>query len=326
MKMILSELKKSKILETNKISLEEPYSIKIEDLLKVHDYDYVKRVETICSKGGGFLDDYDTVVSSRSLESALSAVGGALKAVDVVLSRKLSNAFALVRPPGHHAGPNYAKGFCIFNNVALAATHLIKNLGFERVVVLDIDAHHGNGTQEIFFDTPEVLFISLHQDPTRFPQTGYLDEVGESEGLGYTVNIPLPVGTGDYTYNKATNRIIIPIIKQYRPEFILVSAGYDSHYADPIGELSLSAFSYVRLFGQIRELASQMCKGRLVAVLEGGYRLRILGKLVTSSLAKMAGVPYRIHDRYTSSYYNARNIGDKLIKRVLETQTSFWKL
>ena len=167
------------------------------------------------------------------------AAGGTIKATDLVMKRNYRNSFAFVRPPGHHAGPGYPMGFCVFNNVAVAASHLLENYGLDHVLILDVDAHHGNGTQEIFYRSNKVLYVSLHEDPIEFPLKGFADEVGEKEGLGYTVNVPLPYGTGDRIYLKAFNEIVAPIIKQYKPQFTLVSTGFDSHYADPIGNLSL---------------------------------------------------------------------------------------
>jgi len=182
---IMEELNHSGLLETGKCSLIEPKRASIDDLKLVHEPDYIQLVEGYCASGGGLLDLGDTTVSPRSFETARFAVGGALEAVDLVMDGKFENAFALVRPPGHHAGPYYAMGFCLFNNIAIAATHLLRERGLDRVLILDIDAHHGNATQEIFYSTNRVLYMSLHQDPTGFPGTGFIDETGKGDGLGY---------------------------------------------------------------------------------------------------------------------------------------------
>jgi len=279
-------LNKSGLLETGKCSLVEPEPASVEDVELVHESDHVQLVQQVCASGGGLLDLGDTVVSPKSFEVALLAAGGAMKAVDLVMAGKFRNAFALVRPPGHHAGPYYALGFCIFNNIAIAAVHLLRHFNLDRVLILDVDAHHGNGTQEIFYDSDKVLYISLHQDPSDFPRTGFADEVGEGEGLGYTVNVPLPFRINDRIYFKAFNQIVVPIIHQYKPQFILVSTGFDNHYADPVASLSLSALSYVEIFGKTLESASKLCAGKLVAILEGGYRLRVLGRMATAVISK----------------------------------------
>ena len=161
-------------------------------------------------------------------------------------------------------------GFCVFNNVAVAASHLREKFGLDRVLVLDVDAHHGNGTQEIFYRSSNVLYVSLHEDPIEFPLTGFVDEVGEGKGLGYTVNVPLPYGADDRIYLKAFNEIAVPIITQYKPQFILVSTGFDNHHTDPVADLSLSAYSYIKIFDAILESAAKFCQGKLVASLEGG--------------------------------------------------------
>ncbi len=325
LQVIRKELEKSGILETGSCSIVKPKPALIEDVELVHEPDYVKLVERFCRSGGGLLDLGDTVVSPKSFEVALLAVGGAIEAVKLVATEKFQNAFALVRPPGHHAGRYYALGFCIFNNVAIAASYLLRHFSKKRVLILDIDAHHGNGIQEIFYDTSKVLYIGLHQDPRDFPNTGFTDEVGENEGLGYTVNLPFPFRTPDKLYLKGFNQIVIPIIRQYKPEFILVSAGFDGYYADPVGALSLSSHIYPNLFSHIMNSASQSCNGKLVAILEGGYHLAILGRIVTSVIAKLAGVPYRLRSKrgWQPSAGVVRR-AERVIDEVKRVQSSFW--
>jgi acetoin utilization deacetylase AcuC-like enzyme len=191
---------------------------------------------------------------------------------------------------------------------------------------LDIDAHHGNGTQETFYETSKVLYISLHQDPRIFPGTGFIDEIGKSEGLGYNVNIPFPFRTGDQMYLKAIREIAAPIINQYRPQFILVSAGLDGHYTDPVGSLSLSALCYQEIYEVIVNLASEMCKGRLVSVLEGGYSLKFVGKIAAAAIAKMTGTSYVVEDRVPVTSNLNRKLGEKIIKDVKEVQGVYWNL
>jgi acetoin utilization deacetylase AcuC-like enzyme len=324
LRAIVRELNKSGLLETGKCSLVEPESASVEDVQLVHESDYIQLVQRVCASGGGLLDLGDTVVSSESFEVALLAVGGAIKAVDLVMAEKSRNAFALLRPPGHHAGRYYALGFCIFNNAAIAAAHLLRNFKLERILILDIDAHHGNGTQEIFYDSNKVLYVSLHQDPLEFPGTGFIDDVGEGKGLGYTVNIPLPFGISDKIYFKAFNQIVVPVIQQYKPQFMIVSTGFDNHYGDPVASLSVSATSYVETFGKVLELASSFCSGKLVAVLEGGYNMRILGRMAVAVISNMAEVPYFIRDKRSVSGSRIRKQSERIIERVKEVQSSFW--
>jgi len=326
LRVITRELNKSGLLETGECSLVEPESASVKDVELVHESDYIQLVQQVCASGGGLLDLGDTVVSSESFEVALLAVGGATKAVDLVMTGKYRNAFALVRPPGHHAGPYYAMGFCIFNNAAIAAAHLLRHFNLDRILILDIDAHHGNGTQEIFYDSDKVLYISFHQDPTEFPGTGFADEIGEGKGLGFTVNIPFPFRINDQIYFKAFNQIAVPIIQQYKPQFILVSTGFDNHYMDPVASLSLSALSYVEIFEKALELASKFCAGKLVAILEGGYSLRFLGRMVVSAIAKMAEVPYTIKDKRPVAGPGIRKRAERMIEEVKEIQSSFWDL
>jgi len=326
LRVIMKELKRSGLLETGKCSLIEPEAASIEEIKLVHESDYIQLVKRVCASGGGLLDLGDTMVSPESFEVALFAAGGALKAVDLVMARKFRNAFALVRPPGHHAGPYYALGFCIFNSAAIATTHLLRDFSLDRVLILDVDAHHGNGTQEIFYGSKKVLYISLHQDPTDFPGTGFADEVGEKEGLGYKVNVPFPFRIDDQIYLEAFNQIVVPIARQYKPQFIVVSTGFDNHYSDPVASLSLSALSYVETFGKVLELASEFCMGRLVAVLEGGYSRSFLGKMAIAVIAKMAGIPYPIKDKQPVADPRTQKRAKKIIEEVKGIQSSFWNL
>lgn len=323
---IISELKKGEFLKSRNWQFVAPEKACIEEVELVHDIEYVKFVEAFCRSGGGLLDLEDTVVSPESFDVALYAVGGALKAVNLVMKGKFKNAFALVRPPGHHAEKFRACGFCIFNNVAIAARYLLKKFRMNRILILDIDAHHGNGTQETFYDTNKVLYISLHQDPRVFPGTGFIDEIGEGEGLGYNINIPLPFGTGDVIYLKAVREIAMPIIRQYKPQFILVSAGLDGHYTDPVGSLSLSALCYQRIYDMILNLASEACDGKLVSVLEGGYSVKFLGKIAAAIIAKTSETTHMFNDKILPTNKHVRRHGRIVIEEVKRVQRSFWSI
>jgi acetoin utilization deacetylase AcuC-like enzyme len=332
LKVIIKELKKHHLLSTggracaSEFKLVEPSLATMKDLEMVHQPEHIRLVRRTCELGGGYLDLGDTVVSQESFEVARYAVGGAVDAVKNVLSGRFKNAFALTRPPGHHAGPYYASGFCVFNNVAVAASILTKKLGFSRVLILDVDAHHGNGTQEIFYSSGKVLYISLHEDPSDFTGTGFPGETGEGKGLGLTVNIPFPFNTDDEQYLKAFDEIVVPIVEQYEPQFILASAGYDAHFGDPVARLKLSTSGYSLTFEKILDLASTLCEGRFCAVLEGGYNLAQLGKLVALTISKMAGLPYLTGNECPPRNLKAQEQAEKIIEEVKKVQSRFWSL
>jgi acetoin utilization deacetylase AcuC-like enzyme len=323
---IVNELKRGSLSRSQNWQFVAPEKARIEDVELVHDIEYIKFVETFCRSGGGLLDLEDTVASPESFGVALYAVGGTLKAVNLVMEKKFDNAFALVRPPGHHAEKFGALGFCIFNNVAIAARYLLKKFNLQRILILDTDAHHGNGTQETFYETNKVLYISLHQDPRIFPGTGFIDEIGEGEGLGYNINIPFPFRTSDQIYLKAIREVAMPIIYQYKPQFILVSAGLDGHYTDPVGNLCLSALCYQEIYEIIVNLALEICGGRLVSVLEGGYSLKFVGKIAAAAIAKMTGAFYIVNDKAPVTSKRNRRQGEMIIKDVKEVQRVFWNI
>lgn len=256
--------------------LEKRFATK-EELQLVHKGDYIDYVRDLAAKGGGYLDG-DTVVSKHSFEAATLAAGSGLEAVDKVLSGTIDRALLLVRPPGHHSLSYRGMGFCLFNNVALAARYALKK-GLKRIVILDWDVHHGNGTQDEFYKEKEVLFISIHQFPF-YPGTGAIDETGEGEGKGYTLNVPLPRGSDDADYKKAFENTILPKIVEYEPELILVSAGFDAHKKDPLGGMELSSGMYEWMTEKITSIAGECCKGRVISFLEGGYSLPALAESV----------------------------------------------
>ncbi len=326
LRVIVDELSRSGLLKPEKCTYVEPKPAKPEDLQLVHETDYIKLIEKTCAAGGGVLDLGDTVVGPRSCKAATLAVGALVDSTISVIEEKAKNAFALVRPPGHHAGAYYPLGFCIFNNIAVAASYLLNHIGFSRILIIDVDAHHGNGTQEIFYNTDEVLYLSLHQDPTGFPGTGFADEVGEGRGIGYTVNVPLPFRTDDATYLRAFDEVAVPIAVQYGPEFMLVSAGFDGHYSDPVGDLSLSMKGYEEMFVKIVGLAAQLCEEKLVVSLEGGYTLRFLGKMVASALSKLAHAPYLIRDKRPVADPRTLRKAEQNISNVKRIQSMYWKL
>lgn len=326
LRVIVDELSLSGLLRSKSCAYVEPKPANRADLELVHEAEYINLVEKMCAVGGGVLDLGDTVVSSRSCKAATLSAGALIDAVNAVVEGKTKNAFALVRPPGHHAGAYYALGFCLFNNVAVAAAHLLNRLDFSRVLILDVDAHHGNGTQDIFYNTDRALYISLHQDSSGFPGTGFVDEIGEDNGLGYTVNVPLPFKSDDSAFQRALDEIAIPIANQYKPQIMLVSAGFDGHYTDPVGDLSLSMKGYEEIFTKIIDLADMLCEGRLVVSLEGGYSLRFLGKMVTSAIARMAHAQYVVRDKRPVGHPRVLRKAAQIMRDVKRIHSVYWKL
>ena len=230
----------------------------------------------------------------RSWDAATRAAGAVVDAVERVLDGSLDRAFCAVRPPGHHATPGRAMGFCLLNNVAVGAAAALAR-GLKRVAVIDFDVHHGNGTQEAFWRDPRVLFVSSHQFPY-YPGTGALDEVGEGEGRGFTVNLPMPAGLGDGEYRRAYREIVEPIVRAFDPELVLVSAGFDAHRDDPLGGMALSAAGFAELMDVCLTTASGAARGRLVAVLEGGYDLDGIAEASAAVVGRMLGRPFAAPD------------------------------
>jgi acetoin utilization deacetylase AcuC-like enzyme len=244
-----------------------------EILEATHQSEYLGLIRYYADHGGGYLTA-DTPFGPRSWDAAVLASGAAIGAVDAVLDGTAPAAFALVRPPGHHAGPAEGMGFCLINHAAVAARHAVRNRGLERVLLVDYDVHHGNGTQDIFYTDPTVLYFSTHQYPA-YPGTGAAREIGSGAGLGTTVNVPLPAGVGDRGHLAALEQVLMPVAREFRPDLILVSAGYDSHWSNTAYLNSIRMGVTVQGFGQwvrlLRGLADELCGGRIAFSLEGGY-------------------------------------------------------
>lgn len=253
-----------------------------EELLRIHTAAHVDRVERVAKAGGGYLDS-DTVVCPASYEVALSAAGTAMAAVDAVIEGKDRRALSLIRPPGHHALVDQAMGFCLFGNIAVAAAHAREVHGLRRILIVDWDVHHGNGTQDIFYEDDSVHFLSLHRSPF-YPGTGAVDETGSGHGLGATWNVPLAFGISRRDYIGAFTTALEDAANSCRPELILLSAGFDAHAADPVGSLSLESEDFGELTRIIIDAANQYCEGRLVSLLEGGYNVEKLGESVSIHL------------------------------------------
>lgn len=254
----------------------------------VHTDRMIDRVMNLSRRGGGQID-MDTLVSSRSFDAALYAAGGTIAAAQATLDGQIDAAFALVRPPGHHATPRQSMGFCLFNNVALAAKWAREMAGLDRVAIFDFDVHHGNGTDDAFDGDPSVLFISTHEYPL-YPGTGDWRRPTHVRGTDNNINIPLPAETGDQGYAQVLESIVEPAIRRFRPELILVSAGYDGHWSDPLAYLLLSLQSYRAIAESLLALSQEICPGRLVFALEGGYDLDVLAHGVGMTIATLLGL------------------------------------
>ena len=263
--------------------------------------------------------DPDTHASPDSCQTALLAAGGVLTATEAVMDGAADNAFAIVRPPGHHALARRAMGFCLFNNVAIAARYLVRQRGLKRVLVVDWDVHHGNGIQDIFYDSSEVLYFSTHQFPF-YPGTGALDETGMGSGAGYTVNAPMPATFGDAEYLRVFDEILTPVSRQYRPEFILVSSGFDAHFRDPLGGMRVTEGGFASLTRRVKRMAAECCGGRMVAALEGGYDLEALAESGRSVLTELG--------READELIEAAADGERVIPIIERSRyflSRFWK-
>jgi len=249
----------------------------------IHTPAYVQRVKRSCDEGDAYLDSLDVPISRKSYEAALMAAGGVLSAVDAVVHGEIRNAFCAVRPPGHHALSDQAMGFCIFNNVAIAARYAQQEHGLSKVLIVDWDVHHGNATQAAFYDDPTVLYFSVHQWPF-YPGSGAEGETGSGDGRGLTINVPLPAGSGDREYLDAFENKLRPAALDFQPDFVLVSAGFDAHERDTLGSMRVTTAGFGRLTQIVKQIAEQCCDGRLVSVLEGGYGLEAQAAAVEAHL------------------------------------------
>lgn len=238
----------------------------------IHSSEYVARVKRTCREGAAYLDSPDVPVSAKSYEVAVAAVAHVLSAIDAVMDGKIENAFCAVRPPGHHALKGRAAGFCIFNNVAVAARYIQRKHNLPKVLIVDWDVHHGNGTQDAFYDDPTVLYFGVHQYPF-YPGTGSETEAGIGEGVGFTINVPLPAGCGDAEFKKAFEEKLRPAALAFQLDFVLISAGFDAHRGDPLGRMEVTAEGFAALTRIVKSIAETCCQGRVVSVLEGGYDL-----------------------------------------------------
>lgn len=255
----------------------EPDMATEEQLRRVHTLGLIRHIQQVSVRGGGLLDSGDTYATSSSYDLARLAAGGCCRAVDLIMTGEVSNGFALVRPPGHHAETDRAGGFCLFNNVAVAARQAQLAHGLQRVAIVDFDVHHGNGTQDIFFEDDSVFFASIHLfTPYFYPGIGDVREVGVGTGTGYTLNVPLPPEVGDAGYTRVFEEILLPSLQSFAPELLLVSIGFDAHWLDPLATATLSLTGYQHLIRLLIQASVDLCDGRILFVLEGGYQHDVL--------------------------------------------------
>jgi acetoin utilization deacetylase AcuC-like enzyme len=262
-----------------------PGSATLEQLARVHDREYVRRISETAGRVVAL--DPDTYTSPETYEVALIAAGAAIDAVEHVLRRSHGVALALVRPPGHHAERSRAMGFCLFNNVAVAAAHA-RTLGAHRVAIVDYDVHHGNGTQHVFESSPNVLYASTHQFPF-YPGTGAADEIGVGSGRGFTVNLPIERGAVSEDYRLVFTEVVLPVVRQFKPDLVLVSAGFDAHERDPLANMRLTSEAFAAMTMELRAVAAECCDGRMVLVTEGGYDLHSLAASLDGVVETLAG-------------------------------------
>jgi acetoin utilization deacetylase AcuC-like enzyme len=295
----------------------EPRPATEAELESIHTPVYIRSIQSTAGKDRVQLDP-DTSTSAHSFEIALLAAGGVLKASDLIMDGKIQNGFALVRPPGHHAEASRAMGFCIFNNIAVGAAYLQKKHGLKRILIVDWDLHHGNGTQHSFADSPEVLYFSTHQFP-HYPGTGHWSEVGSGKGEGFTVNVPLHSGKTDNDYIYIFTKILYPIATEFKPEFILVSAGFDIYEGDPLGGMQITKQGFAALTSKLMEIAGRSAQDRLLFTLEGGYNLQGLQdgvEQVLHQLSSEASLP--------APESKASSLTERELAPVIETQKKYW--
>lgn len=313
---IIDMLRHTKLLD--EVAKIEPRDATKEEITLVHTPEHYDRMAATKGKPKVFLDA-DTSTCPVSFDAAVRASGSMLSSIDSVLDGELERAFPLVRPPGHHAEADRAMGFCLFNHVAVGGAYLTKIKGLERVLIVDWDLHHGNGTQHMFYDTSKVLYFSTHQFPY-YPGTGATSESGHGEGKGYTVNVPLPPGMGDDEYIKIFNEILLPVTDRYKPEFILVSAGFDTFYDDPLGGMKVTPDGFAKMTRFLTDAAEKHCGGKIVFILEGGYNLDglwISTKVVLEELLDKKRSDYKSPEGTTEV--------DLIADRIKKDYSPYWK-
>lgn len=287
------------------------------ELRLIHSPSYIRNIQATAGKPSTQLDP-DTVASAMSYEVARYAAGSLLALIDAVFAGEIANGFAFVRPPGHHAEPDRAMGFCLFSNAAIGAAYALQKYKLSKVLVVDFDVHHGNGTQEAFYQRSDVLYFSTHQFPL-YPGTGDFSEIGSGVGAGFTINFPLPARTGDATYNLVFEKAAVPIAESYRPDFVLVSAGYDAHVDDPLAGMEVTPRGFGAISQTLVTLAEKLCAGKVVFVLEGGYHLKGLQESALQSLDVLTGQKKQLGPWKPDTTF------ETVLEKSRKTLGSYWK-
>ncbi|MBP2076043.1 class II histone deacetylase [Oceanobacillus polygoni] len=305
----------------------EPREATRDELELNHSSKYITKVQQLSKSGGGDLGNL-THAGPDSYEIASLAVGGALTGVDEVMEGNVQNVYALTRPPGHHAEKDYGAGFCLFNNVAIAAKYAKEKYNLKKVMIIDWDVHHGNGTESSFYDDPDILFISLHQEFVFPAGRGNVEDIGDGKGKGYNVNIPLPAGTGDEGYLLALKEIVVPIANQFKPELVLISAGQDASRFDPLGRMLMTAKGFAEMTKIIKRIADRYANGRIVACHEGGYSQAYVPFCTLKIIETLSGLSSNVKDPFPDDVHGAPiyDIQKRAIEKVRKIQSAFWDL
>ncbi|MFD2760877.1 class II histone deacetylase [Lentibacillus juripiscarius] len=308
----------------------KPRPATLDDIQLYHDYEYIERIRELSEIGYGDAGE-NALVGKDSYGIAKLSAGGAITAVKAVMNDEVDNAYALTRPPGHHAEADLGMGFCLFNNVAIAAKYARKHLGLERILILDWDVHHGNGTESAFYDDPNVMFISLHQDRNYPPERGSAEHTGTGAGSGFNINIPLPAGTGNAGYLHAMKEIVKPVADQFKPELVLISAGQDPSMFDPLARMMVSAEGFKHMTRFMMNIANKHCEGKFVACHEGGYSSAYVPFCSHAIVEEMSGVKTEVEDPFaqalhtlpTDELYSTQK---EYINKAKEIQSKYWNL
>ncbi len=302
----------------------EPREAAHKEIEMIHSPSYVKFIASTAGQRCVYLDP-DTSTSPETYEIAKLAVGGVCNAIDSVFNGEVDNAFAFIRPPGHHAEKDTAAGFCVFNNIAIGAMHAISKYGLKRILIVDWDLHHGNGTQHSFYRDPRILYFSTHQYPY-YPGTGSLQEFGQGEGEGYTINVPLREGAGDSAFVKIYRRILQPVALEFKPELVLLSAGFDTHFQDPLGGMRVTPEGFAAMARLLLNIAETCCQGRFAAALEGGYHIAGLTRSVKAVLEEMLDETHVSDERLSFLEKEADEETEQLINKVISRIRPYWKV
>ncbi len=300
----------------------DPREASHEEIAYVHTLPYIHEIACTAGKDCVFLDS-DTIAGPETYEIAKLAAGGLMNAIDAVMAKEVDNAFAFVRPPGHHAGEGNSAGFCVFNNVAIGAMHAMKKHGMKKILIVDWDLHHGNGTQKTFYSDRRVLYFSTHQYPF-YPGTGGLQEIGEGQALGYTVNVPLRHGAVNGTFVSIFRSILEPIANAFNPELILVSAGFDTYYQDPLGSMRVTPEGFAAMARVLLNIADKCCLGRMVAVLEGGYHTIGLARSSKAMLEEMFDETHWTDKKLDEMEQHADEENKPVIRSVINVMRPYW--